>query len=76
MKFLEYQTLEQIGSKAVCGFDLFVVSPKGTEAKEESNLLAFLKFSINFAIDTKHRSNSFSKFLILAMECSIDSENK
>lgn len=46
MKFLGYQALEKIGSKAVCGFDVFDVSPKGTEAKEASNLLAFLKFQL------------------------------
>jgi len=35
-------TLPKFGSKAVCWFDVFDVSPKGTEAKGTSNLLAFL----------------------------------
>ncbi len=41
-------TLTKIGSKTVCGFDFFDVSPKGTEAKGGSNLLALLihKFKI------------------------------
>jgi hypothetical protein len=41
--FSKYQLLPKIGSKAVCWFGDFNISPKGTEAKEASNLLAFLK---------------------------------
>jgi hypothetical protein len=33
--------LPKLGSEVVCWFGVFDVSPKGTEAKEASNLLAF-----------------------------------
>ncbi|MDH3610385.1 MAG: hypothetical protein OEM79_01340 [Nitrosopumilus sp.] len=36
------RVLPKIGGKVVCLFGVFTVSPKGTEAKEASNLLAFL----------------------------------
>ncbi|HUT06784.1 MAG TPA: hypothetical protein VMW74_08890 [Nitrosopumilaceae archaeon] len=42
MKFWKYTTLPKFGGKVVCLFGVFTVSPKGTEAKEASNLLAFL----------------------------------
>ena len=59
MKFLEYQALQKIGSKAVCWFDVFNVSPKGTEAKEASNLLAFQIFhnTLKFKIPKKIKKN-------------------
>jgi hypothetical protein len=38
--------LPKLGSEAVCWFGVFDVSPKGTEAKGASNLLAFPKFRL------------------------------
>jgi hypothetical protein len=36
--------LPKLGSETVCWFGVFDVSPKGTEAKEASNLLAFQNY--------------------------------
>lgn len=41
MNFSKYMALPKIGSKVVCLFGVFDVSPKGTEAKGAPNLLAF-----------------------------------
>jgi len=38
--------LPKLGSETVCWFGVFDVSPKGTEAKGASNLLAFPKFRL------------------------------
>ncbi len=54
--------LVNIGSKAVCGFDVFNVSPKGTEAKEASNLLAFLNL-----LNTLEHDKSFAMILYYHM---------
>ncbi|GEM_PF-5775628 len=44
--------LPKIGSKVVCLFGVFDVSPKGTEAKGAPNLLAFPNLLINVPKDT------------------------
>jgi len=45
--------LPKLGSETVCWFGVFDVSPKGTEAKGASNLLAFPKFRL----PTIHKKN-------------------
>jgi hypothetical protein len=45
-------TLTKIGSKTVCGFGVFDVSPKGTEAKGASNLLALLIYKFMLSKNT------------------------
>ncbi|MFZ8938282.1 MAG: hypothetical protein ACO2Y5_08540, partial [Nitrosopumilaceae archaeon] len=39
--------------------------PKGTEAKEASNLLAFLKFQLILPKDTSYDNDNFDKILVL-----------
>ena len=47
--------IPKLGSETVCWFGVFDVSPKGTEAKGASNLLAFPKFRLTIiSIENSH----------------------